>query len=347
MKKKIIITVILVLFLLIIGVIVSFNKISSFNPTISGYGILKILFTDEEYIVIQSNPYKVIVAKPNQGEKTANDLLDEYMYKRGFYKEDRMGSMISYGNETTIETIHFSVNAYYSVWEWISVSERAPEVTYYEDDYSEVMYEKRLDENKIIRVVNKGAVLAQRTLISVEKSVDNGETWISQTTENDGAIQIHNGSTFLFIDENIGFINDPGLVASGDNKGLLITIDGGKTFNNYEEMENKEKAIIITVEKAADIADKEAKKDIYQYQDWNSEFYSRGKNKDKKISADIILGLDKGKLDWDEKWQKTEDYNDRIMWKVRLFDEVDPLTSLYIFIDAISGEVLGAGELSD
>ena len=35
------------------------------------------------------------------------------------------------------------------------------------------------------------------------------------------------------------------------------------------------------------------------------------------------------------------------MWKIRLFDENDPLTSLYIYIDAINGNVIGAGASSD
>ena len=35
------------------------------------------------------------------------------------------------------------------------------------------------------------------------------------------------------------------------------------------------------------------------------------------------------------------------MWKIRLFDENDPLTSLYIYIDAIDGDVIGAGASSD
>jgi len=35
------------------------------------------------------------------------------------------------------------------------------------------------------------------------------------------------------------------------------------------------------------------------------------------------------------------------MWKIRLFDKNDPLTSLYIYIDAISGKVIGAGQSSD
>ena len=97
----------------------SFNKFSTFNSFSSFIGVAKILFTNTEYDVIQNNPYKVIIAKPNTERKLANDLLDEYMKERGFEQTDRHGSLIIYSNGTDYEKIHFSINAYYSVWEWI------------------------------------------------------------------------------------------------------------------------------------------------------------------------------------------------------------------------------------
>ena len=33
--------------------------------------------------------------------------------------------------------------------------------------------------------------------------------------------------------------------------------------------------------------------------------------------------------------------------EIRLFDKNDPLTSLYIYVDAINGEIIGAGASSD
>lgn len=121
MKNKIkIILIIIILLLVILGsIIFSFNKFSTFNSASAFIGVMKILFTNAEYDVIQSNPYKVIIAKPNTERKTANDLLDEYMNERGFEKTDRHGSMIIYSNGTDYEKINFSINAYYSVWEWI------------------------------------------------------------------------------------------------------------------------------------------------------------------------------------------------------------------------------------
>ena len=94
---------------------------------------------------------------------------------------------------------------------------------------SDILYEKKLNENTIIRVKNLGAILAQRSVIDIEKSTDNGKTYIGQTEE---GITIHNGAEFVFLDENIGFINDPGLAGTGgENRGFLVTTDGGKTFS--------------------------------------------------------------------------------------------------------------------
>lgn len=93
-----------------------------------------------------------------------------------------------------------------------------------------VLYEKIIDKKRRIRVVNLGAILAQRSVIDIEKSTDGGKTYMGQTK---GGITIHNGAEFTFIDENIGFINDPGLAGTdGENKGFLVTTDGGKTFND-------------------------------------------------------------------------------------------------------------------
>lgn len=97
--------------------------------------------------------------------------------------------------------------------------------------YEEILYEKKINDKVIIRVVNNGYILAQRSIVSVQKTIDGGKTWTEQIEDSDGFIQIHNNSQFIFIDENIGFINDPGLAGTnGENRGLLVTTNGGKNF---------------------------------------------------------------------------------------------------------------------
>ena len=109
----------------------------------------------------------------------------------------------------------------------------------------------------------------------------------------------------------------------------------------YTEMAVKEKIALISLEKASNIANEEAKKEIYQFQPWESKFYSTG-------SAKLISKMSNvDKLShWNEEWT-TNKYSEQLMWQIRLLDENDPLTSLYIYIDAINGDVLGAGSSSD
>lgn len=99
-----------------------------------------------------------------------------------------------------------------------------------EDD---VLYEKKIDELTYIRVVYLDSILGQRMLINIQKTLDGGKTWKNQLQMRDGYLTIHNGAEFIFLDENIGFINDKGLAGTfGKNRKLLVTTDGGKNFVN-------------------------------------------------------------------------------------------------------------------
>lgn len=131
---------------------------------------------------------------------------------------------------------------------------------------------------------------------------------------------------------------------SNDEYAVQYYMENGKYYSEL----NNQKVEIISKEKACDIADKEAQNAKYQYQPWKSEFYSRGYDKKDSISAELISNLSSiSKFShWNEEW-KVSDYKNKLMWKVRLFDENDPLTSLYIYVDAINGKIIGAGASSD
>ena len=131
---------------------------------------------------------------------------------------------------------------------------------------------------------------------------------------------------------------------SNDEYAVQYYMENGKYYSEL----NNQKVEIISKEKACDIADKEAQNAKYQYQPWKSEFYSRKKKKKDSISAELISNLSSiSKFShWNEEW-KVSDYKNKLMWKVRLFDENDPLTSLYIYVDAINGKIIGAGASSD
>lgn len=123
MKKKIIILISIIVFLIVgfVSMIISANVTGVINPVMSVYSVLKVNFDkDEVYVVAQNKPWKIMIAKPYMDGKSAQKLLDEYMMNDGYKESDRMGSVVFYKNEKGNERrIHFSVNKYYSLWEWI------------------------------------------------------------------------------------------------------------------------------------------------------------------------------------------------------------------------------------
>ena len=125
--------------------------------------------------------------------------------------------------------------------------------------------------------------------------------------------------------------------------GVEYYAKNGKYYANI----NNQKTEIISIETAVNIAEKEAQKEKYQYQGWKSEFYCE-KSENYSAPGELIFELDdiSRLYHWKEEWKNNE-YKGKTMWKIVLFDQNDPLTNLCIYIDAISGEVIGAGASSD
>lgn len=118
MKNKVIkISIISIIVIIVIlgSMYFSFVKFAVINPLSTCIGLGKILLTDTEYTVVQNKPFKVIFSK----DENAQELLDKYMNERGFYIEDRMGGLLIYTDGKDEESINFSVNGYYSIWEWV------------------------------------------------------------------------------------------------------------------------------------------------------------------------------------------------------------------------------------
>lgn len=116
-KKKILIAI---LILIIIGTfcagIFSYFKFRVINPYSSTFGMIKILYSEKKYTIVQNYPKKVIFAKPEK----AIFVLDEYMNNRGFkrLKNEQLGAIYIYSNGSVKEMVNFSVNGYYSKWIW-------------------------------------------------------------------------------------------------------------------------------------------------------------------------------------------------------------------------------------
>lgn len=150
-------------------------------------------------------------------------------------------------------------------------------------------------------------------------------------------------SKCIYFNTNVDELNVSKISINDNKNGVEYYVQNGKYYANI----NNTKTEIISIEIASDIAEEETKKAKYQYQSWKSEFY-RGKSIDNSISGELILGLDdiSRLYHWRAEWQN-EEYEGKTMWKIRLFDKNDPLTSLYIYVDAINGEIIGAGASSD
>lgn len=111
---------------------------------------------------------------------------------------------------------------------------------------------------------------------------------------------------------------------------LSITTDGGKTFQKA-----------VAKEKAKQIALEEAQKEQYKYQGPDCSFTKAEEN------VELIVWSDTLPSPWTKEWAAKDTDDHHILWSVRLFDENDPLCSLYLYIDAYTGKVIGGGELSD
>lgn len=107
---------------------------------------------------------------------------------------------------------------------------------------------------------------------------------------------------------------------------------------------------------ACAIAQAEAQRPRYQYQGWASVFSSplahlytveSGKCFPLSHLMEPLWMTDAGLAVFDLRDDGAYAKAAVPVWDVRLFDENDPLTSLYIYLDAETGLVLGAGTLSD
>ena len=98
---------------------------------------------------------------------------------------------------------------------------------------SSIIYESRFNKTDIIRVRVIDSALAGKDIIIVEKSTDNGLSF-KNILENDDKYLIVNRDTYVtFVNENIGFIFDLGLLGRDDRyKKFLVTTDGGESFSD-------------------------------------------------------------------------------------------------------------------
>lgn len=107
----------------------------------------------------------------------------------------------------------------------------------------EILYSKTFNDI-VIRITKIDVALALKDIIIVEKSTDGGKTFTNQLKEKN--LIVGNGAEYLFLKENIGFIKED---KNDLNKGLIVTRDGGKTFEPVNLKVDKETLSYLYVEK--------------------------------------------------------------------------------------------------
>ena len=148
-----------------------------------------------------------------------------------------------------------------------------------------------------------------------------------------------------------------GSVINNNSTNIVNTSNSNVNNNTTVSSSNAYKTIRVTKEEAATIAEEEAKNKKYQYQGWVSDFSATevwvDENGNYEISAELIYSLDDihRLYYWEEDWAKDSNINNLFkgqpVWCIRLGDKNDPLTNLYIYVDANNGNVIGAGKASD
>ena len=115
MKKIKILIVILLLIILLSATAFSIYKFSVLNPFAYYIGMLEILFTNKEYVIVQKWPHRVMFLKPK------GNYLEKYMNDRGYTLDDQLGSMFTYANGNLRESFYRThANEYYISIVWQS-----------------------------------------------------------------------------------------------------------------------------------------------------------------------------------------------------------------------------------
>ena len=135
------------------------------------------------------------------------------------------------GKYTPSETIYYDKNGKAIMKnDVINYTDKEDEKTNTEkqqsDNYNENVINWEFDNNVKVKIVNHGS-WSGKDILTIEKSIDGG---LNYEIQNASGFDAHYGWRALFISPNVGFINDPGIAGNGDNSGLYVTIDGGKTF---------------------------------------------------------------------------------------------------------------------
>ena len=153
----------------------------------------------------------VIIGNEKQVEVTSNTFLKEnvnyYQYVNIFVR----------GNKIIVNEIEKHDNS---------------TETIIDDDTTDILYEQRFSDTDIIRL-RLIDYISSKDIVVIEKSIDNGASFNNILENDDKYLTINRDAEVTFVNENIGFIFDLGLLGKEDRyKNFLVTTDGGESFND-------------------------------------------------------------------------------------------------------------------
>ena len=124
----------------------------------------------------------------------------------------------------------------------------------------EVLYTKTFDNNVVIKITSIDAILARRLAVIVEKSTDGGKTFTNVLTQD--SLIVGDEAEYIFLNENIGFIKE---LKENENRGLRVTRDGGKSFEEVIFKVKKEELPYLYIDKMPYFEDNTLKLDASMY----------------------------------------------------------------------------------
>ena len=124
----------------------------------------------------------------------------------------------------------------------------------------EVLYTKTFDNNIVIKITSIDAILARRLAVIVEKSTDGGKTFTTVLTQD--SLIVGDEAEYIFLNENIGFIKE---LKENENRGLRVTRDGGKAFEEVIFKVKKEELPYLYIDKMPYFEDNTLKLDASMY----------------------------------------------------------------------------------
>ena len=159
-----------------------------------------------------------------------NTLRKKMYYDKKISKEDYLKTEFFLDNGNVLKTYSQNIEEEIEV---MDVKNGSYGYTTIKSFLSSILDEERFNKTDIIRVRVIDTALAGKDVIIVEKSTDNGISFKNILENNDKYLVVNRDTNITFVNEDIGFIFDLGLLGRDDRyKKFLVTTDGGKTFSD-------------------------------------------------------------------------------------------------------------------